>query len=76
MYKYIGLILFLLLLVMTGFCIYQAVTGGGVIYIIFSVILVLAVVLQLKKMVHISITYEDKEEDDASTSEKPEKKEK
>lgn len=63
MYKYIGLIVFLLVIVMAGFSIYQAVTTGGIVFIVFSVILVAAVVLQLRRMIHITVTYEDVEED-------------
>lgn len=70
MYRYIGLIVFLLVLVMAGFSIYQAVTTGGIVYIIFSVILVVAVVLQLKKMIHITVTYEDAEEDEKELGKK------
>ena len=64
MYKYIGLTVFLLVLVMAGFSIYQAITTGGVVFIVFSVVLVAAVILQLRKMVHITVTYEDVEEDE------------
>lgn len=63
MYKYIGLIVFLLVIVMAGFSIYQAVTTGGIVFIVFSVILVAAVILQLRRMIHITVTYEDVEED-------------
>lgn len=69
MYKYIGLIVFLLVLVMAGFSIYQAVTTGGIVFIIFSVILVAAIILQLRKMIHITVTYE--EEDDDKEKESP-----
>lgn len=69
MYKYIGLIVFLLVLVMAGFSIYQAVTTGGIVFIIFSVILVAAIILQLRKMIHITVTYE--EEDDNKEKESP-----
>lgn len=62
MYKYIGLIVFLLVLVMAGFSIYQAVTTGGIVFIIFSVILVAAIILQLRKMIHITVTYEEEED--------------
>lgn len=63
MYRYIGLIVFLLVLVMAGFSIYQAVTTGGIVFIIFSVILVVAIILQLRKMIHVTITYEEDDED-------------
>lgn len=62
MYKYIGLMVFLLVLVMAGFSIYQAVTTGGIVYIVFSVILVVAIVLQLRKMIHVTVTYEEKDD--------------
>lgn len=64
MYKYIGLIVFLLVIVMAGFSIYQAITTRSLVYIIFSVILVVAVGLQLKKMIHITITYDDEKEEE------------
>lgn len=63
MYKYIGLIVFLLVLFMAGFSIYQAITTGGIVYIIFSIILVVAIILQLKKMIHITVTYEEDEKE-------------
>lgn len=62
MYKYIGLMVFLLVLVMAGFSIYQAVTTGGIVYIVFSVILVVAIILQLRKMIHVTVTYEEKDD--------------
>lgn len=62
MYKYVGLMVFLLVLVMAGFSIYQAVTTGGIVYIVFSVILVVAIVLQLRKMIHVTVTYEEKDD--------------
>lgn len=53
---------FLLVLVMAGFSIYQAVTTGGIVYIVFSVILVVAIILQLRKMIHVTVTYEEKDD--------------
>lgn len=66
MYKYIGLIVFLLVIVMAGFSIYQAIITGSLIFIIFSIILVVAVILQLRKMIHITVTYEDEVDNEDS----------
>lgn len=61
MYKFFGIIVFLLLLGITGYSIYQAVITGNAIYYIFSIILLIAIVFQVRKMIHITITYEDED---------------
>lgn len=62
MYKYFGFIIFLFLLFITGYSIYQAIITGNVIYYIFSIILLIAIILQVKRMIHITITYEEEED--------------
>ena len=62
MYKYLGLVIFLLVLVMAGISVYKAITTANAMYIILSIVLVLAVIMQLRKMIHITVTYEDEDE--------------
>ncbi len=63
MYKYLGLVVFILVLVMAGVSVYKAITTANAMYIILSIVLVLAVILQLRKMIHITVTYEDEEDE-------------
>lgn len=70
MYKYFGFIIFLLLLFITGYSIYQAVTTGNAIYYIFGIIMLIAIIFQVKRMIHITITYEDEEENEKGVGKK------